>query len=114
MKNIIRGGYRKVPVISNGLEIRKRSLEDFLLIHGTVEVGKNLFIVPYNELREELFWLQKFEKEVCSLQLITDPTIYYEWLNKKREPLLRKLWKLIAEGKKKRGKVNEENKSIST
>ena len=73
------------------LKKRKIDLETFLKENGTVEDGQNLYVVPYSGLRFELYWLEKFEKEVCDLNLIDDSKIFEEWFLKKNSSLFRKI-----------------------
>lgn len=73
------------------LSIRKKEIEIFLTEHGTIEDGNNLYVIDYNSLRLELSCLEKFENEVCSLDLISDKEIFQEWLKKKNTSFLTKI-----------------------
>lgn len=73
------------------LKKRKIELETFLKENGTIKDGKNLYVVPHDGLRFELYWLEKFEKEVCDLNLIDNFKIYEEWFLKKNSSLFRKI-----------------------
>ena len=73
------------------LSIRKKEIEFFLTKHGIIEDGNNLYVIDYSSLRLELLWLEKFEKEVCSLDLISDKEIFQEWLKKKNTSFLTKI-----------------------
>lgn len=73
------------------LSIRKKDIENFLTEHGTIEDGNNLYVIDYSSLRLELSWLEKFENEVCSLDLISDKEIFQEWLKKKNTYFLTKI-----------------------
>lgn len=67
----------------NNLLKRKQELENIIQKRGMIEDGKNLYFNPnlYNE-RLELSLLDKFEREVCELDKVSDPVVFFEWTKK--------------------------------